>query len=104
MKELLQKLAWKKCHIATVNHKFKDATILDVADGFVLIETDEGEKALIKFKGTILFGAHDHEFIQTVANRIIEITPKGLVDKVTTYDEYLEDETIQARLDEIYSN
>ena len=58
-------------------------------------------KALIKFKGTILFGAHDHEFIQTVANRIIEITPKGLVDKVTTYDEYLEDETIQARLDEM---
>ena len=54
-------------------------------------------------KGTILFGAHDHEFIQTVANRIIEITPKGLVDKVTTYDEYLEDETIQARLDEMYS-
>ena len=60
-------------------------------------------KALIKFKGTILFGAHDHEFIQTVANRIIEITPKGLVDKVTTYDEYLEDETVQARLDEMYS-
>ena len=60
-------------------------------------------KALIKFKGTILFGAHDHEFIQTVANRIIEITPKGLVDKVTTYDEYLEDETIQVRLDEMYN-
>ena len=48
MKELLQKLAWKKCHIATVNHKFKDATILDVADGFVLIETDEGEKEVPK--------------------------------------------------------
>ena len=60
-------------------------------------------KALIKFKGTILFGAHDHEFIQTVANRIIEITPKGIVDKVTTYDEYLEDETIQARLEEMYT-
>ncbi len=38
MKALLEKLAWKKCHIATVNHKFKDATILDVADGFVLIK------------------------------------------------------------------
>ena len=50
MKELLQKLAWKKCHIATVNHKFKDVTILDVADGFVLIETDEGEKALINLE------------------------------------------------------
>ena len=50
MKELLQKLPWKKCHIATVNHEFKDATILDVADGFVLIETDEGEKALINLQ------------------------------------------------------
>ena len=45
LKALLEKLAWKKCHIATVNHKFKDATILDVADGFVLIETDEKEKS-----------------------------------------------------------
>ena len=47
MKVLLEKLAWKKCHIATVNHKFKDATILDVADGFVLIETNEKEQVLI---------------------------------------------------------
>ncbi|ALF17529.1 hypothetical protein [Fusobacterium animalis] len=50
MKELLQKLAWKKCHIATVNHKFRDVTILDVADGFVLIETDEKEKVLINLQ------------------------------------------------------
>ena len=47
MKALLEKLAWKQGHIATVHHTFKDATILDVADGFVLIETDEKEKALI---------------------------------------------------------
>ena len=50
MKELLQKLAWKKCHIATVNHKFRDVTILDVAEGFVLIETDEKEKVLINLQ------------------------------------------------------
>lgn len=50
MKELLEKLAWKKCHIATVNHKFRDVTILDVADGFVLIETDEKEKVLINLQ------------------------------------------------------
>lgn len=59
-------------------------------------------KALIKFNGTVLFGAHDHEFIQTVANRIIEITPKGIIDKTMSYDEYLEDENIQAKLDEMY--
>ena len=50
MKELLQKLAWKKCHIATVNHKFNNVTVLDVTDGFVLIETDEKEKVLINLQ------------------------------------------------------
>ena len=60
-------------------------------------------KALINFKGTILFGAHDHEFIQTVANRIIEITPNGILDKMMSYDEYLEDENVQQRLEELYA-
>ena len=60
-------------------------------------------KALIKFKGTILFGAHDHEFIQTVANRIIEITPSGLVDKWMSYDEYLEDEELQTKIEAMYA-
>ncbi|EFS21592.1 ABC transporter, ATP-binding protein [Fusobacterium gonidiaformans 3-1-5R] len=60
-------------------------------------------KALIKFSGTILFGAHDHEFIQTVANRIIEITPSGLVDKLMSYDEYLEDEELQAKIEAMYA-
>ncbi|MGL4392160.1 MAG: ABC-F family ATP-binding cassette domain-containing protein [Fusobacteriaceae bacterium] len=59
-------------------------------------------RGLISFKGTILFAAHDHEFIQTVANRVIEITPNGTVDKVMTYDEYLEDESVKARLAEMY--
>ncbi len=59
-------------------------------------------KALIKFDGTILFSAHDHEFINTVANRIIEITPNGVVDKLMEYDEYIEDEGTQARLEELY--
>lgn len=44
---------------------------------------------LIAFKGNILFSSHDHEFIQTVANRIMELTPDGLIDKMTTYDEYI---------------
>ena len=58
-------------------------------------------KSLIKFPGTILFTTHDHEFIQTVANRIIEITPNGLVDKMMEYDEYIDDENVQKRLEEL---
>lgn len=45
---------------------------------------------LIKFPGVILFTSQDHQFIQTIANRIMEITPGGLIDKISTYDEYLE--------------
>ena len=46
--------------------------------------------AVIKFPGVVLFTSQDHQFIQTIANRIMEITPNGLIDKVSTYDEYLE--------------
>ena len=59
-------------------------------------------KALIKFSGTILFTTHDHEFIQTVSNRIIEITPNGIIDKIMEYDEYIDDEDIQNKLAELY--
>ena len=59
-------------------------------------------KSLIRFPGTTLFTTHDHEFIQTVANRIIEITPNGIVDKMMEYDEYIDDETVQKRLEELY--
>ena len=46
---------------------------------------------LVDFKGTVLFASHDHQFIQTIANRIIEILPDGkIVDKLMTYDEYIE--------------
>ena len=45
---------------------------------------------LIDFKGIVLFASHDHQFVQTVANRVIEITEEGIVDRMTSYDEYLE--------------
>jgi ATPase subunit of ABC transporter with duplicated ATPase domains len=52
---------------------------------------------LINYRGTILFASHDHQLVQTVANRIIEITPGGIIDRPMTYDEYLENEDV-ARL------
>ena len=57
---------------------------------------------LIAFAGTLLFVSHDHEFIQTIANRIIEITPNGVVDRAMTYDEYLENDTVKQQLAEKY--
>ncbi|HEY0829408.1 MAG TPA: ATP-binding cassette domain-containing protein [Bacilli bacterium] len=58
---------------------------------------------LIDTDCTTLFVSHDHQFIQTIANRIIEITPKGLIDKVTTYEEYLENSDLQKQREEMYA-
>lgn len=59
-------------------------------------------KGLEKFPGVLIFNSHDHEMIQTLANRIIEITPNGIMDRKTTLDEYLENKDIQAQLKEMY--
>ena len=60
-------------------------------------------KGLEKFNGVLLFTSHDHEMIQTLANRIIEITPGGIMDRKTTLEEYLENKDIQAKLKEMYA-
>lgn len=57
---------------------------------------------LMAFNGTVLFVSHDHEFVQTVANRIIDITPDGVVDRVSTYDDFLANETVKQQLAEKY--
>ncbi|SFH50905.1 ABC-F family ATP-binding cassette domain-containing protein [Pisciglobus halotolerans] len=58
---------------------------------------------LIAFKGSLLFGSHDHQFIQTIANRIIALTPNGVVDRAeTTYDEFLENKTVQDQIESLY--
>lgn len=58
--------------------------------------------ALKDFKGTVLFTSHDHEFTNTVANRIIELTPNGCIDKEMTYDEYLENDKVQEQIAQLY--
>ncbi|WP_420976890.1 ABC-F family ATP-binding cassette domain-containing protein [Bacillus vallismortis] len=58
---------------------------------------------LISFKGAMLFTSHDHQFVQTIANRIIEITPNGIVDKQMSYDEFLENPDVQKKLAELYA-
>jgi ATPase subunit of ABC transporter with duplicated ATPase domains len=58
---------------------------------------------LIAFKGSLIFSSHDHQFIQTIANRIIELTPNGMIDKQMTYDEYLEDTELQSKIAKMYA-
>ncbi|MFN4027713.1 MAG: ABC-F family ATP-binding cassette domain-containing protein [Flavobacterium sp.] len=59
--------------------------------------------SLKNFKGSVLFTTHDHEFAQTVANRVLEITPNGVIDRYMTFDEYLEDDKIQEMRKKMYS-
>jgi ATPase subunit of ABC transporter with duplicated ATPase domains len=59
--------------------------------------------SLKNFKGSVLFTTHDHEFAQTVANRVLEITPKGVIDRYMTFDEYLEDDKIQEMRKQMYN-
>ena len=59
--------------------------------------------SLKNFKGTIMFTTHDHEFAQTLANRVIELTPNGVIDRFMTFDEYMEDKTIQEQREKMYA-
>lgn len=58
---------------------------------------------LIAFKGAMIFTSHDHQFVQTIANRIIEVTPNGVIDKQMTYDEYLENADVQKQIQSMYA-
>ncbi|KKL74807.1 hypothetical protein LCGC14_2061210, partial [marine sediment metagenome] len=60
--------------------------------------------ALVKFKGAVMFVSHDHQFMQTIANRIIEITPYGVIDKKMSFDEYLENSDVKKLREEMHEN
>ena len=75
-----------------------DILLLDEPTNHLDLESIQAfNNNLVGFKGNILFSSHDHEFINTVADRIIELTPKGTIDKLMTYDEYIHDEQIKAQ-------
>lgn len=59
--------------------------------------------SLKNFKGTVLLTTHDHEFVQTVANRVIELTPSGAIDRYLSFDEYMSDKTIKAQREKLYT-
>ncbi|WP_046173365.1 ABC-F family ATP-binding cassette domain-containing protein [Domibacillus indicus] len=59
---------------------------------------------LINFKGSMIFASHDHQFVQSTANRIIDLTPNGIVDKAVTYDEYLDDAELQKKVKAMYAS
>jgi ATPase subunit of ABC transporter with duplicated ATPase domains len=94
-----------RCMIARMQLKNANCLILDTPTNHLDLESIQAfNNNLVSFKGNILFASHDHEFINTVADRIIELTPKGTIDKLMTYDDYIYDESIKEKKAELYAN
>ena len=92
-----------RCMIARMQLKNANCLILDTPTNHLDLESIQAfNNNLIGFKGNVLFASHDHEFINTVANRIIELTPSGTIDKLMEYDEYIYDENIKAQKAKMY--
>ncbi len=93
-----------RCMIARMQLKNANCLILDTPTNHLDLESIQAfNNNLITFKGNILFASHDHEFINTVADRIIELTPKGTIDKLMTYDDYIYDEQIKEQKAKMYA-
>jgi len=93
-----------RCMIARMQLKNANCLILDTPTNHLDLESIQAFNNNLKlFKGNILFASHDHEFIETVADRIIELTPHGTIDKLMEYDEYIYDENIKALKEQLYS-
>ena len=93
-----------RCMIARMQLKNANCLILDTPTNHLDLESIQAlNNNLVGFKGHILFASHDHEFIQTVADRIIELTPKGTIDKLMQYDDYIYDEQIKEQKARMYA-
>ena len=93
-----------RCMIARMQLKNANCLILDTPTNHLDLESIQAfNNNLTGFKGNVLFASHDHEFIQTVANRIIELTPNGTIDKLMDYDDYIYDEGIKEQKAKMYT-
>ena len=93
-----------RCMIARMQLQNANCLILDTPTNHLDLESIQAfNNNLIGFKGNVLFASHDHEFINTVANRIIELTPSGTIDKLMSYDEYIYDEAIKEQKTKMYN-
>lgn len=92
-----------RCMLSRMMLSGSNVLVLDEPTNHLDLESITAlNNGLINFKGTVLFASHDHQFVHTVANRIMELTPKGLIDKQMTYDEYLESPEIAELRKEMY--
>ncbi|MCT1901270.1 ABC-F family ATP-binding cassette domain-containing protein [Oceanobacillus sojae] len=92
-----------RCMLSKMMLSKSNVLILDEPTNHLDLESIQAlNNGLVKFKGSIVFTSHDHEFINSIANRIMEITPAGIVDKEMSYDEYVQDKKLQKQVKEMY--
>jgi len=92
-----------RCMISRMMTRNANVMLLDSPTNHLDLESIQAfNNTLIKFKGNILMSSHDHEFIQTVCNRIIEIGPKGMIDKLMDYDDYISDDNLKEQRAKLY--
>jgi ATPase subunit of ABC transporter with duplicated ATPase domains len=92
-----------RCMISRMMLQSANVLVLDEPTNHLDLESITAlNNGLKDFKGTILFTSHDHQFVETIANRIIELTPNGILDKLMTYDEYLSDDYIKNQRNALY--
>ena len=93
-----------RCMISKMMLQNPNVLILDEPTNHLDLESITAfNDSMIAFSGIVLLTTHDHQFMHTVANRIIELTPKGMIDRLMTYDDYLADDRVQSMRDELYN-
>lgn len=93
-----------RCMFSKLMLSKANVILLDEPTNHLDLESIEAvNNGLIAFKGTLLFTSHDHKFIETIANRVIELTPTGTFDKEIDFDEFLDDATLQKQIDSMYA-
>lgn len=93
-----------RCMISRMMLQNPNVILLDQPTNHLDLESIQSfNEQCTEYKGIVLLTSHDHTFMQTVANRIIELTPKGIIDRLSTFDEYLEDSRVKALREEMYS-
>lgn len=93
-----------RCMLSKVMLEEGNFLILDEPTNHLDLESITAlNNGMVEYQGSMLFTSHDHTFTHTIANRVIELTPKGILDKLMTYDEYLEDDRVKAQREEFYS-
>jgi len=94
-----------RCMISRMMLQNPNLVILDEPTNHLDLESIQSfNESMVNFKGVVLITSHDHTFLETVANRVIELTPNGIIDRLTTFDEYLADERIHQLREEMYQS